>query len=692
MILGYIDPATGFTLVGAGSGLLALWLAAAGIFLLFLKKIRNFFKKHWRFVIIALIIVCISIAALIMMNIWNKKSGQFDHKVIILGFDGLSPTIVERMMREGKLPHFSALKEKGSYSPLATTNPAQSPVAWAGFATGKNPGKHGIFDFIVRDPKDYQLRLSLSNYKNNKPQPVLKAKGFWWYMSKRKVPTILLGAPMTFPPEKIHGRMLSGMGVPDILGTEGTFSYYTTEQNMQEGKSEGGQTFHISRENLVVAHLIGPRFVGSDGSVKKAKVPFKIEVHPGKGEVTVQYQDTRVHLTPGVWSDWQTVGFDVGQRKKAHGIFKFYLTRMVHPLGLYVSPINFDPHKPLFPISYPSEYSAELADALGSFYYTLGIPFETWGVNEEVLAEKPFLEQVNATFIERNKQLAYELERFEQGVLFSYYGMPDAIQHMFWRYIDPNQSLNIRAEENEIYQKTIEEWYQQMDEVLGRIFNVVGPEDSVSVLSDHGFDRLHSNVHVNTWLMENGYLVLNNPDALMGGPLFADVDWSKTKAYAIGFGGIYINQKGRERDGGVAPGGETDHLKSEIIAKMSEWVDGRTKDRVVHKVYRREEIFSGDHVDDAPDLFIGFNIGFQSSWQTALGEVPNVLLEANPKKYWSGTHLFDPAFVPGIVLTNKKITKSNPTLYDMTPTILKLIGYTDAEIKKLDFDGSPLFE
>lgn len=280
---------------------------------------------------------------------------------------------------------------------------------------------------------------------------------------------------------------------------------------------------------------------------------------------------------------------------------------------------------------------------------------------------------------------------FDRGVLFSYYGMPDTIQHMFWRYTDPNQTLDIKAEEIGKYQETIEEWYQRMDEVLGRVHKTLQPEDTLIVLSDHGFDTLYRNVHINTWLMENGYMVLNNSEALMGGPLFADVDWLKTKAYAIGFGGIYINQKGRERDGSVAPGRETDHLKSEIIAKMSEWVDGQTKNRVVHKVYSREEIFSGDHADEAPDLYIGFNIGYQSSWQTALGEVPNILLEDNFKK-WSGTHLFDPVLVPGILLTNKTVTKPDPTLYDITPTILKLTGYTEAEIKNLDFDGSPLFE
>ncbi len=687
MILGYVDPGTGFTILGAGSGLWAFLLAALGFSLSFFKKFWNFLKKQKRFFIILLLIILTLIGFLSLGGLMQEKKSGFGHKIIILGFDGLSPRIVERMMREGKLPHFAQLKEQGSYSHLATTNPAQSPVAWSGFATGKNPGKHGVFDFIVRDPKNYRLSLSLADLEGGSPRPVLKERGFWWYSSQKKIPTVILGCPMTFPPDKIYGRMLSGMGVPDILGTEGTFSFFTTEPTPPE-KSAAGKVFHVNRSPVMVMNFIGPRFAARDGKKENAKVPFKAVIKNDPPGAIIQYQDKKFELTAGRWSDWKDVTFEVGLFKKVRGIMKFYLVEASPEFKLYVSPINFDPRDPLFPISYPPQYARELVERLG-LYYTQGMPLDTWAVNEKRLTEEPFIEQVNAAFEERNALFNFELNRLQRGLLYCYYGMPDTIQHMFWRYIDPLHPL---YEENmpPEYGSMIEEWYKKMDAVLGNALRHIDQDDTLIVLSDHGFDTFRRAVHVNSWLKEQGFLVLNDPAALSGGPLLSDIDWSRTKAYAIGFGGIYINQKGRERDGIVNPGAETESLKTEIMEKLRSWNDEQYHQPVIHQVYKRQDIFWGDRADDTPDLFIGFNVGFEASWQTALGEVPRQLMENNLKK-WSGSHLFAPDLIPGIILMNKKITKEAPSLYDIAPTILRMIGYSDQELKGLGFDGSPLF-
>ncbi len=150
------------------------------------------------------------------------------------------------------------------------------------------------------------------------------------------------------------------------------------------------------------------------------------------------------------------------------------------------------------------------------------------------------------------------------------------------------------------------------------------------------------------------------------------------------------DQQGRERDGIVKPGRETELLKGEIARKLKEWRDEKYNKPIINDVYSREEIFWGDYADSTPDLYIGFNIGYRASWQTAVGAVPKDLIEDNLKK-WSGEHLFDPNLIPGILFSNKEIKKENPSIYDITPTILKIIGYNEEKLKECNLDGKSLF-
>ena len=236
----------------------------------------------------------------------------------------------------------------------------------------------------------------------------------------------------------------------------------------------------------------------------------------------------------------------------------------------------------------------------------------------------------------------------------------------------------------------IYDWYRNMDDVLGGMFEWIGDNDTLIVLSDHGFDTFRRAAHVNTWLLKNGYLHLKNPYAESGGELLADIDWKKTRAYAIGFGAVYINQQGREGRGIVKPGQETQALKEELCEKLKSWKDEKNGKAVISRVYQREDIFWGKNAEDTPDLYIGFNKGYRASWQTALGAVPETMIEDNLKK-WSGSHLFDPQLIPGILFMNKKVTKSDPSILDLAPTILDICGFSEEEIRDCDFDGEKLF-
>jgi len=686
MFFGYIDPGAGMVVTGMGAGILAFLLGSLGVFGLFFKNIFRFLKRHWKIVIIAL--VTLSAAGGILTGvIMNKERSDFDNKFVVLGFDGLSPAIAERMMDEGRLPNFSRLRKSGSYSPLATTNPSQSPVAWAGFATGRNPGKNGIFDFIVRDPETYGLALSLSKMDNGRPERVIKGKCFWDYTSEKKVPTVIISCPVTFPPDEIYGKMLSGMGVPDILGTEGTFTFYTTDP-LPEDRDIGGKVFNITRSAVMSMDLIGPRVASGRGRAENTRVPLKAMLQEGKNSVIVEYQGRGTELIPGEWSPWQEVTFKLGPFRKAKGIFKFYLVESSPGFKLYIGPINFDPRSPFFRISSPRDYSRDLAGSIGLFY-TQGMPMDTWAVNEKRLTEKAFLEQVNEVIREKKAMLDLELGRLERGVLFCYFESSDIIQHMFWRYTDPEHPL-FEPDAPEEYKKMIESWYVKMDGILGDAMRMLGEKDTLIVMSDHGFGTFRRAAHLNSWLRANGYLSLVDEDAPSGRELLSDIDWENTRAYAIGFGAIYINQEGRERDGTVKPGRETEQLKEEISEKLSAWRDEKYGGSVVNTVYSREDIFWGGEADNAPDLYAGFTPGYRASWQTALGAVPEKLIEDNLKK-WSGSHLFDPELIPGVIFANRPITSKAPSIYDITPTILKAVGYDGEALKECDLDGKPLF-
>jgi len=685
MIWAYIDPGTGFTVTTAGGLILVFLSGFLGVILLFFKRLLKFFKRHYKpFFLILLILAGVAAGGYFMQTTHSPYQGR----IIILGFDGLSPQIIEPLMAEGKLPNFTRLKKNGDYRHLSTTNPPQSPVAWTGFSTGKNPGKTGIFDFISRDPETYKISLCLSKIENNKALEVVKTERFWQHASVREIPSVIIACPVTFPPDKIKGKMLSGMGVPDILGTEGTFSFYTTEPRTDQ-ETTGGKVFFLNPSRIMISELIGPKTAGFKGKAENVKVPLKIERLEGKdGEIEVMFQGNRVRLKPGQFSEWQTVTFDLGLFNKTKGIFKFYLVESEPELKIYVTPINMDPRKPFFPISHPAGFSRELADQIG-LYRTQGMPFDTWALNEKRIDENIFMEIAQEIFSDKQAMMREELKIFDKGIFYVYFESSDIIQHMFWRYRDPQHPLyepNAPAQ----WRDMIPNWYMELDKVLGRVMDQLKEDDILIVLSDHGFDTFRRAAHLNTWLRDNGYLELIDPGQLSGGPLLSSIDWSKTRAYALGFNSLYINQRGREEQGIVAPGQETEQLKDEIAAKLKNWTDPKYSQPIINRVYKREEVYWGPHQNETPDLIVGYKIGYRASWQTGIGAVPRDQIEDNLKK-WSGSHLFDPQLVPGILFTNKPILKEQASIMDIAPTVLKTVGYSEEELQALEFDGTPLW-
>jgi len=588
-------------------------------------------------------------------------------KVIILGIDAMDPGITEQLIKEGRLPNLSYLKAQGAYSRLKTTIPAESVVAWTSFITGLDPASHGIFDFVMRDPKTYHPYLSLNEVSSisGKVKIKLRRKGeaFWSILAKNKIPSFIYFCPNTFPPDAIKGKMLSGMGVPDITGTMGRFSFYTQKAISLGDKNSRGRIIQVEPKNNIIETIIyGPR-VRVENFDTESSIPLKITINPQEKNIFLLLDGNKIILQEKSWSDWQKISFKVGLFKKVHGIVRFYLKSISPEFELYLTPVNFDPQKPIFPISYPHGYSKKIG-----FYYTQGMPHDTWALSENRYDEQVFLEQADEILKERKRILREELKGLKGGLFFFYFDTLDALQHMFWRYLDQRHPL---YEKNSLYQDTIFKYYEKLDQVVGEVLKTIDRETTLVILSDHGFNSFRRSVHLNRWLLENGYLFLN-PGIKESRGFFEGIDWSRTKAYALGFGGIYLNQVGRECYGIVAEP-EARALKQEIMEKLKGFRDPADSEQVVENVYTREEVFKGPYMNEAPDLFIGFKAGYRASWQTALGGVPALLIEDNKKK-WSGDHLIDPALAPGVIFINKKINLDNPAIIDIVPTLLTLFN------------------
>jgi predicted AlkP superfamily phosphohydrolase/phosphomutase len=614
----------------------------------------------------------------------SRPRGQVE-RVIILGLDGLDPRLTGQFMREGKLPNFQRLKETGTFAPLATSYPAISPAAWSSFMTGVDCSHHNIFDFLTRDPRTYlpklssaEIRgasktLSLGKYRIplGKPRVKLlrKSRPFWTILGEKGVFSSIIRVPITFPPEKFNGVLLSGMCAPDLRGTQGTFAYYTTRGDVEPDR-EGGICIPLVRNgNMVHTVLTGP-----DNTLHKnggaLKIPLTIRIDESQGRVQIRVSGQRFYLKPQTYSPWIRVSFPLGFISKVHGVCRFYLNRLTPELDLYVTPVQIDPERPALPISHPFIYSLYLSKFIGR-YGTLGLAEDTWALNEGVIDEESFLKQAYLYCREREAMLFKALDRTPRGLCVCVFDTPDRIQHMFFRCLDDAHPAN-NGKETARYKLVIEELYRHMDELLGRLVARLDDKTALMVISDHGFAPFRRGVNINTWLFCNGYLALKDGQT-SSGDWFAGVDWQRTKAFSLGLTGIFINKKGRESEGIVADGDDARNLKRELIERLAGLVDGETGEVAIREAIDADALFSGPYLENGPDLFIGYNAGYRASWDCAKGRVTDSIFEDNTKR-WSGDHCVDPKLVPGVFFCNRQINGKAPDMRDIAPTVLGLFG------------------
>jgi predicted AlkP superfamily phosphohydrolase/phosphomutase len=631
-----------------------------------------------------------------MVSSWHcaKSTADVHHKkVVVLGFDGMDPNILTKLMDEGRMPNLNKLRVTGDFKPLATSMPPQSPVAWSNFITGMNPGGHGIFDFIHRHSNSMIPYLSTSEVTGSSKNvtigdwvfPLVSGKvnllregrAFWEALREKDIPTTIFRAPANFPPVPTDARSFSGMGTPDLLGTYGTFSFYTDQPPANRDDISGGVVYEVKAvDNKIESYLIGPANAFRKGN-PETKIPFTLWLDPENPVGKIEVAGREIVLNQGEWSEWLQVEFEMMPYvQSVTGICRFYLKEARPTLKLYVTPINLDPSNPALPISTPEDYSHELYEEIG-YFYTAGIPEDTKALSWGVFDYPDFVQQAHTVMDESQKLFDYEWSRFKGGMLFFYFGSVDQNHHILWRTTDPNHPA-YNAAEAERFGDTIYQIYEVMDRTVGRVLARIDAQTTLIVMSDHGFAPYYRSFNLNTWLKNNGYVKFRGspkPEELR---YFNHVDWSRTTAYAVGLNGLYINLRGREAEGIVAPGKKRDELMRELTEKLLAVRDPKNDQPIIQKMYRAEDIYSGPYTKDAPDLLVGYSRGYRASWEATLGSFPDELFVDNMDP-WSGDHCMAMEIVPGVILSNRKIAKPDPYLYDLAPTILAEFGIPKEE-------------
>jgi len=523
---------------------------------------------------------------------------------------------------------------------------------------------------------------------------------FWELAGAKGIHSVVMHVPVTFPAvDYDNGRLISGLGVPDVRGRIGTPSFYTSDpffapKNKNEFSVELVRL--ESNKGTIETEVFGP-YNKLFPEPPVIKIPMTLTVAPDGASLKIEPRGSApTTLKVGEWSPWVVFTFPFNSLVKMTGIGRFHLASLDPEIRLYLSPIHFNPSDlpPSIKITAPGGLAKKLAASYG-LYKTMGWQIDTWSMSEETVDEATFLEDVAHTIEPFRKMMNDFLDEKQLGLFVQIYEFPDRVAHCFWRFLDPQHPM-YDAEKAKKWAPAFETTYRQMDDLVGDAMKKLGPEDVLIVLSDHGFSTWRRSVNYNTWLVENGFMTLAGNDdkqtdleALFGqGEFWPNVDWSKTKAYAMGLGDIYVNLKGREGKGIVAPGAEYEAVRDEIRKKLVTLVDPKTGQRAVSRIFTREEAYGSFDADVIPDLFVTNTVGTRIGWQGSLGVVTKEMFEDNAQ-VWSGDHCsLDPALVPGILFANRPLpSDKTPGIADVPATILHALGVAARD----KLDGVPLF-
>jgi len=571
-------------------------------------------------------------------------------KTLILGLDAFDPGFFEHLYNKGLLPNLGKFVESKSYSQFHVSNPPQSEVSWTSIATGLNPGEHGIFDFVHRDPKSYGLYVSLLPTQTSlgsiqfvRPH---NARTIFDKTAELGYSSISLWWPATFPARaESTVCTLPGLGTPDIQGRLGVGALYTTNPDHPEKLGKTPVYFLESiNANHFSSYFEGPQV---RGKAERMNATLDLELIL-KDETSVEMKfANQIHkLTKGVWSPIIELRFKINRFLSVYSITRVIVTHTNPYVQFYVLPLQLHPLHALWRYGTPPSFVKDSWKTCGPFL-TLGWPQDTTGLEDGCISDNQFLDLCNMIHDARTALLMHRLEGFQEGLLASVFDTLDRLQHMFWK----NKP------------EIIQEWYCKLDVLVGevatRLESQNGERSRLLIASDHGFKDFNYKVDLNRWLIEHNYL---NPlqDTPTGN--IKSIDWSRSKAYAIGLNSIYLNLIGRESMGVVSRDDYLqlcDQLRRDLLA----WKN-TNNEPVIQKVLRNDETFTGELSQFGPDLVVGYTPGYRASADTGLGAWKQDAIEKN-HDHWNADHCFDSDSVPGVLFSNLGLSNfSNPSYRD----------------------------
>ncbi len=456
-------------------------------------------------------------------------------------------------------------------------------------------------------------------------------------------------------------------------------------------------------------------------------VPLEVSWRPGQGEARISLDGSTQRVGLGSWTDFFRVSFRWNAHLATEALVRIWIEADGEEgLELYASPPQVSPWKPGPGVrnSWPPGFSASLADEVGG-YETLGWACQTHAVKDLALSDDAFLADLEFTIGWRRRMLESAMRDGDWRVLFHFFGSPDRVCHMLMRHIDPlhPQHDPVEAERTVPFlgadvplKGTALAVYREMDEVVGWLLDEgLAEGDVLLIVSDHGFDSFRRQVNLNNWLAREGFLKVRTTDRY-GIPLpvrrlnrrpLDYVDWEETRAYSMAIGKIYLALSGREAKGTVREA-DASSVVDELSERLMELVDPETGQKVVRRVYRREEIYSGPWVDEAPEITIDFAPGYRVSWNCTTGKInlkegqapdggPVARADDGKVLYdnlmlWSGDHCgVDVEAVLGVFFSNRSFVPGAGGRVDATqlaPTVLSLAGVS----VPTDYDGAPLVQ
>ena len=565
------------------------------------------------------------------------------------------------------LPNLRKLRDEGHFSRLATTTPPQSPVAWSTFITGLPPAEHGIFDFVHRDAATLQPFSSLSGtdeprfhlplgpfdlpLSHSRVRSLHQGTPFWQVLSERGIPATIIRMPANYPPAPF-GKALAGMGVPDLSGTLGTFTLFTDDPAEYSHTVTGGR---ITKVTVTNGHALLP-LNGPPNTLRKDRgavfTDLMLDIDPRRAVARLAVGGTLSVLQEGEWSGWLKANFSlIPHLANVSGIFRVYL-KQIHPyVAIYVSAVNADPLLPALPLSFPENFSREVALETGEFF-TMGIAEDTSALRQQVLTLAEFRSQAALVFDDEHRLLRQALRYFDRGLLFFYISSVDQNSHILWGRHEPE----------------LLEVYRAVDRVIGEV-RQTAPDAELIVLSDHGFSTFDRAVHLNTWLNHRGFLATTEQPGSK--TTLESADWPSTEAYAMGLNGLYLNMKGREKQGRIAHGAQRTSLIANLKQQLVSWRDPVNGRQIVEVVQDSASLAKNAAI--APDLIVGYAPGYRGSWQTALGGLPESELDDNDDA-WIGDHCINAAKVPGVLFTSRRQYAVPRSLQEATKFVLEKFG------------------